>query len=86
MDLKNVTRPKLSTTDRLYLHFATEKSANFLYRKTTNINNITKSNIRLTPFIPPQLYNRFADLSKTHITPDRKIQTLKHRSGSVKRI
>ena len=67
MDLINVTRPKLSTTDRLYLHFATEKSANFLYRKTTSINSITKNNIKLTPFIPPQLYNRFKDLSKKHI-------------------
>ena len=68
LDLINVTRPKQQDTDRLYLHFSTQKSANFLFRKTISINNSStnpnKNTTRLTPFIPPQLYNRFSDLSK----------------------
>ena len=45
-----------------------EKSADFLQRKRITINtmntNTDRQKIKLTPFIPPQLYTRFADLSK----------------------
>ena len=68
LDLINVTRPKQQYTDQLYLHFSNEKSANYFHRKTITINtmdsNPKKNKIKLTPFIPPQLYNRFADLPK----------------------
>ena len=66
LDLVNITRPKLEGIDRLYLRFTTEKSANYLFRKTINITNKNGNlnKIKLTPFIPPQLYNRFNDLSR----------------------
>ena len=64
----NITRPKQQNTERLYLHFSTEKSANFLFRRTITITNKSTnpstSKIKVTPFIPPQLYTRFTDLSR----------------------
>merc|ERR1712115_609882 len=68
LDILRITRPRTQNTDRLYLHFATEKSADFLQRKAITINTMYASTdrqrINLKQFIPPQLHARFADLSK----------------------
>ena len=68
LDILRITRPRTPNTDRFYLHFATEKSADFLQRKAITINtmyiNTDRQRINIKPFIPPQLHNRFADLSK----------------------
>ena len=68
LDIIKVTRPRKPNTDRLYLHFATEKSAEYLQRRTISINAMYTDLDRPRPntkmFIPPQLRNRFADLSK----------------------
>ena len=68
LDIIKVTRPRTQNTDKLYLHFATEKSAEYLQRRAITINTMytgtdrPRANTKL--FIPPQLHNRFADLSK----------------------
>ena len=80
LDILRITRPRTHNTDRLYIHFATEKSADFLQRKAITINTMFASTerqkINTKPFIPPQLHARFADLSK-HCY-DRRKETLKH--------
>ena len=68
LDIIRVTRPRTPNTDRIYLHFATEKSAEYLQRRARSINAMHTDTDRPRPntkmFIPPQLHNRFADLSK----------------------
>ena len=68
LDIVRVTRPRKPDTDRLYIHFATEKSAEYLHRMVRIINARREDDEEPRPnskmFIPPQLHNRFADLSK----------------------
>ena len=68
LDILKITRPRTPDTDRLYLHFATEKSAEYLQRRTINMNSTFTDLDRPKPntkmFIPPQLRNRFYDLNK----------------------
>ena len=68
LDIIRVTRRRTPNTDRLYIHFATEKSAEYLQRMVRVINSKIKETNGRRPnskmFIPPQLHNRFADLSK----------------------
>ena len=45
----------------VYIHFNSEKSANYHYRKNAKISN---EKLKMTPFIPPLLFNKFVDLSK----------------------
>ena len=40
LDIIKVTRPRTQNTDKLYLHFATEKSAEYLQRRAITINSM----------------------------------------------
>ena len=68
LDVLRITRPRSENTDKLFIHFATEKSADYLQRKAitvnTMLNGTDRPKIHTKPFIPPQLHNRNADLSK----------------------
>ena len=68
LDILRITRPGSDSTDKLYLHFATEKSADFLQRRAiavnAKLNGTDRHRIHTKQFIPPQLYNRHNDLSK----------------------
>ena len=68
LDILKVTRPRKPNTNRLYIHFATEKSAEYLHRMVRIINSRRGDDEEPRPnskmFIPPQLHNRYADLSK----------------------
>ena len=69
-----MTRPKQDKTDRVYKHFSTEKSANYLFIKTISVSN---TDIKISPFIPPQLYKRFVDLCCTTFEARKANQSLK---------
>ena len=68
LDIIKITRPRAPNTDKLYIHFATEKSAEYLQRRAITINSMyagtDRQKVNTKLFIPPQLHNRFADLSK----------------------
>ena len=68
LDILRITRPGSDNTDKLYLHFATEKSADYLQRRAIAVNaklaGTDRHKIHTKQFIPPQLYNRNNDLSK----------------------
>ena len=56
-----VTRKDVDDNDKVYIKFKTEEASNYIIRKAAMVKN---DNVHLFPFIPPQLYQRFADLSK----------------------
>ena len=60
-NIVKVARPKKEDCERLYLHMKDEESATFLIRRAAQISN---EEIKVSQFIPPQLYKRFCDLSK----------------------
>ena len=47
--------------DKVYLKFSKEESSNYITRKAALVKN---EDIHVFPYIPPQLYQRFADLSR----------------------
>ena len=62
LDIIKVTRPRAPNTNKLYIHFGTEKSAEYLHRMVRAINSrITDDDDKPRPnskmFIPPQLHN-----------------------------
>ena len=69
-----MTRPKKEETDRLYLHLSSEKAANYVFRKCSIVAN---NDIKVTPFVLPQLYHRFSDLSKNTYNERKANQNLK---------
>ena len=56
-----VTRKDVDDNDKVYIKFKNEEAANYIIRKAAMVRN---DNVHVFPFIPPQLYQRFADLSK----------------------
>ena len=56
-----VTRKDVDANDKVYIRFANEEAANYVIRKAAMVRN---DSVHVFPFIPPQLYARFADLSK----------------------
>ena len=69
LDIIKVTRPRAPNTNKLYIHFGTEKSAEYLHRMVRAINSrIPEDDENPRPnskmFIPPQLHNRYADICK----------------------
>ena len=55
-----VYRKDVDENDKVYLKFSCEESSNYITRKAALVRN---ENIHVFPYIPPQLYQRFADLS-----------------------
>ena len=47
--------------DKVYIKFQNEEASNYIARKAAMVKN---ENVNVFPFIPPQLYQRFADLSR----------------------
>ena len=68
LDILKITPPRKPDTEWLYIHFASEKSAEYLQRIAIAINTMytgtDRQKINTKSFIPPQLHNRFTDLSK----------------------
>ena len=56
-----VFRKDVDDNDKVYLKFATEESSNYITRKAALVRN---EDVNVFPYIPPQLYQRFADLSR----------------------
>ena len=56
-----VTRKDIANNDKIYLHFMDEKSCQYISKKAVMCQN---SNINIFPYIPPQLFRRFSDLSR----------------------
>ena len=56
-----VSRKDVDDNDKVYLKFDNEEATNYIIRKAAMVRN---DNVTVFPFIPPQLYARFADLSK----------------------
>ena len=57
-----ITRPKKDDTEKIYIYFQDQNSAHYLFRKGAKVSN---EEIKISLFIPPKLYSRFNDLSKT---------------------
>ena len=55
------TRKNDDNNDKVYLHFEDEKSCQYIAKKTIICQN---KDINTFPYIPPQLFKRFSDLSK----------------------
>ena len=47
--------------DKVYLKFSKEESSNYISRKAALVRN---ENINIFPYIPPQVFQRFSDLSR----------------------
>ena len=62
-DLKiiDITRPKKEDAQRVYLHCETEEGPQYIIRKNIQIQN---DEVRIVPFVPPQIYRRFSELSR----------------------
>ena len=56
-----VYRKDVDENDKVYLKFTCEESSNYITRKAALVRN---ENVHVFPYIPPQLYQRFADLSR----------------------
>ena len=56
-----VYRKDVDDNDKVYLKFSSEESSNYITRKAALVKN---EDIHVFPYIPPQLYQRFADLSR----------------------
>ena len=56
-----VFRKDVEENDKVYLKFSKEESSNYITRKAALVKN---EDIHVFPYIPPQLYQRFADLSR----------------------
>ena len=56
-----VYRKDTEENDKVYLKFSREESSNYITRKAALVKN---ENIHVFPYIPPQLYQRFSDLSR----------------------
>ena len=61
LKIKNITRPQKDEVDRVYLHLEDEEGSKYLYRKVSQVNN---TEIKISPFIPPQVFKRFSELSR----------------------
>ena len=51
----------MENSDTIYIHCKTEKAVQYIHRKKAKVDN---TEIKTKPFIPPQLYGRYEDLSK----------------------
>ena len=56
-----VYRKDVDENDKVYLKFSSEEASNYITRKAALVRN---EDIHVFPYIPPQLYQRFADLSR----------------------
>ena len=56
-----VYRKDTEENDKVYLKFAGEESSNYISRKAALVRN---ENINVFPYIPPQIFQRFSDLSR----------------------
>ena len=57
----NVTRKDDDANDKIYLHFKNDTGPKYIHKKAVICQN---TNINTFPYIPPQLYKRFSDLSR----------------------
>ena len=56
-----VYRKDTEDNDKVYLKFTREESSNYISRKAALVRN---ENINIFPYIPPQIFQRFSDLSR----------------------
>ena len=56
-----VSRKDIEEDDKVYFKFSSEESSNYIIRKAALVKN---EDIHVFPYIPPQLYQRFSDLSR----------------------
>ena len=64
-----VSRKDVEGNEKVFLTFEDEKSCDYINKKAALCKN---SNIKTFPFIPPQFFKRFSDLSKlTYIARNR---------------
>ena len=73
-EIIKVTRPKKVDTNRLYIHFSSQEPATLLLRPSAQISN---EEIKVSQFIPPQLFKRFNSLSKNTYEARQKNKELK---------
>ena len=57
----DITRLKKEDAQRVYLHCETEEGPQYIIRKNIQIQN---DEVRIVPFVPPQIYRRFSELSR----------------------
>ena len=56
-----VHRKDTEDNDKVYLKFQSEEASNYITRKAAMVKN---ENVNVFPYIPPQMYQRFSDLSR----------------------
>ena len=56
-----VHRKDTEDNDKVYLKFQREEASNYITRKAALVKN---ENVNVFPYIPPQMYQRFSDLSR----------------------
>ena len=61
LGVTKITRPKKDNTEKNHIYCQDQNSAHYLFRKGARVSN---EDIKISPFIPPQLYIIFNDLSK----------------------
>ena len=74
LGVTKITRPKKDNTEKIYIHCQDQNSAHYIFRKGARVSN---EDIKISPFIPPQLYNRFNDLSKNTFMARKQDENLK---------
>ena len=74
LDITNITRPRSENSDTIYIHCKTEKAVQYIHRKKAKVDN---TEIKTKPFIPPQLYGRFVDISKNTFEARKENEQLK---------
>ena len=60
LGIVNITRPKKEDCDRLYLYMKFDEGPRYIFRKSAQVKN---ADIKISPYIPPQIYKRFSELS-----------------------
>ena len=74
LQIKDITRPKKDDPDRVYLHFDNEEGPQYIFRKNIHVQN---EEIKVAPFVPPQIFKRFAELSRLTFIARREDPNLK---------
>ena len=69
-----VTRLQKVDSNRLHIHFSSQEPATLLLRRSAQISN---NEIKVSQFIPPQLFKRFNSLSKNTFEARQKNKELK---------
>ena len=72
LGIVKVTQPKKDDCDKVYVHFNDKQSVNYILRSKVDL-----PDLKLLQFIPPQLFEWFAQLSKNTYLAGKSYEQLK---------